>query len=245
MRYNRTNLPSWFADWAQDRLRAVSAFYVEFSVSSNTPPLNRTNVYVDGFNLYFGCLKNTSYKWLNLAEFCCRSLPSHFQVQHIRYFTALVPSRTDPQQVVRQQTFIRALQTIPNLTVHYGHFLNSRIWMPLATPPASGSPFVEVLKTEEKGSDVNLATYLLMDAYERDFDAAVVITDDSDLAEPITVVRRRLHHHVTILSPRGKSRQLSLVATRFRQIDPVVLAASQFPAVLKDANGTIVKPAGW
>ena len=84
-----------------------------------------------------------------------------------------------------------------------------------------------------------------MDAYERDFEAAVVVTDDSDLAEPITVVRKRLGYHVTVLSPRGKSRMLSLVATRFRQIAPAVLAASQFPPALTDANGTIMKPASW
>lgn len=92
---------------------------------------------------------------------------------------------------------------------------------------------------------MNIATYLLMDAYEKDFEAAVIITDDSDLAEPIEVVRRRLGHHITVLSPRGKSRELSKVATRFRQIDPKILAASQFSPTLTDANGTIVKPAIW
>jgi len=214
-------------------------------VSSATPPPRKTNVYIDGFNLYFGCLRNTPYKWLNLAEFCRQSLPPHFQIHRIRYFTALVQSRTDPQQIVRQQTFIRALQTIPNLTVHYGHFLNSVVSMRLAVPPPTGSLYVRVIKTEEKGSDVNIATYLLMDAYEGDFEAAVVVTDDSDLAEPIRIVRHRLKHHVTVLSPRGRSRELSLVATRFRQIEPRVLAASQFPPTLTDAHGTIVKPSSW
>lgn len=27
----------------------------------------RTRVYVDGFNLYYGCLKGTPWKWLNLV----------------------------------------------------------------------------------------------------------------------------------------------------------------------------------
>lgn len=53
--------------------------------------------------------------------------------------------------------------------------------MPLANPPIAGHQTVEVIKTEEKGSDVNLATYLVSDAYEKDFEAAVVVTDDSDL----------------------------------------------------------------
>jgi hypothetical protein len=180
------------------------------------PSTIRTNVYVDGFNLYYGCLKGTPYKWLNLAELCRVPLPPHYQVNRIRYFTAHIrPRPTDPQQLDRQLAYLRALATLPNLSVHLGQFLESYIFMPLAVPPASGSPFVRVLKTEEKGSDVNLATYLLVDAYEHDFSAAVVITDDSDLAEPINMVRKRLGCHVTVLSPRGQSRTLSRVATRF------------------------------
>ncbi len=206
----------------------------------------RTNVYVDGFNLYYGCVKGTPYKWLNIAELCRLSLPSHYQIHRIRYFTALVqPRPNDPHQDVRQQTFIRALQTLPNLFVHYGAFLQSDVRMHLVNPPAKGPTTTLVAKTEEKGSDVNLATYLLMDAYEHDFEAAVVVTDDSDLAEPIRIVRQRLRHHVTVLSPRGKSRTLSQVATRFRRIDVAHLAASQFPQTLTDAHGIITKPATW
>lgn len=206
----------------------------------------RTNVYVDGFNLYYGCVKNTPYKWLNIAELCRLSLPSHYQINRIRYFTALVkPRPSDPQQGVRQRTFIRALQTIPNFSVHYGEFLQSTVRMHLVNPPASGPSTAYVVKTEEKGSDVNLATYLLVDAYEHDFEAAVVLTDDSDLAEPIAIVRRRLRYHVRVLSPRGQSRLLSKTATRFQPIDVAHLAASQFPDTLTDAQGAITKPATW
>lgn len=210
-----------------------------------SPPPIRTNVYIDGFNFYYGCVKGTPYKWLNFAELCRLSLPAHYHVNRIRYFTALItPRPNDPQQIDRQRIFLRALRTLPNLTVHLGQFLQSYVNMPLA-PPVKGSPFARVLKTEEKGSDVNLATYLLVDAYEKDFEAAVVISDDSDLAEPILVVRKRLGRHVTVLSPRGQSRTLSRAATRFRKIDVAHLAASQFPTTLTDANGTITKPASW
>ena len=85
----------------------------------------------------------------------------------------------------------------------------------------------------------------LVDAYEHDFEVAVVITDDSDLAEPINIVRRRLNHNVTVLSPRGQSRTLSRVATKFWQITVANLAASQFPPTLTDSNGVITKPPAW
>lgn len=117
-----------------------------------------TNVYVDGFNLYYGSLKGTPYKWLDLSALCTVLLPKD-QVHRIRYFTAHVSARPhDPQQPVRQQTYLRALETLPGLTVHLGHYLVSYPRMPLRHPPATGPRTVEVVKSEEKGSDVNLAT---------------------------------------------------------------------------------------
>ena len=73
-----------------------------------------TNVYIDGFNLYYGSLKGTPYKWLDLAELSSVLLPQD-TISRIRYFTAQVNARPhDPQQPVRQQTYLRALPTIPD-----------------------------------------------------------------------------------------------------------------------------------
>lgn len=215
--------------------------------STSSPPRSRrTNVYIDSWNLYFGCLKGTPYRWINVAELARQSLPSHYQINRLRFFTARIQARpTDPQQAVRQETLFRALQTVPNLTMHYGTFLVNTPRMPLAAPLSDGTRFVNVIKTEEKGSDVNLATHLLVDAFDNDFDAAVVVSDDSDLVEPIRVVRQKFGRHVTVLSPRGKSRELYKIATRFRQIDPLVLQASQFPQTLTDTNGSFTKPSTW
>jgi len=51
-----------------------------------------TNVYVDAFNLYYGCLKDTPYKWLDLGRLCRLLLPG-YTIKRIRYFTAIVESR--------------------------------------------------------------------------------------------------------------------------------------------------------
>jgi hypothetical protein len=84
--------------------------------------LVKTNIYVDGFNFYYGAVKGTSYKWLDFAALCAKLFPRN-QINRIRYFTALVDARPDDlQQPVRQQTYLRALETIPNLSVHYGQF---------------------------------------------------------------------------------------------------------------------------
>ena len=61
--------------------------------------------------------------------------------------------------------------------------------MRLATPPPL---YAEVLKMEEKGSDVNIATYMLIDVFRNDCDQVVVITNDSDLAEPVRIINKEL-----------------------------------------------------
>ena len=208
----------------------------------------RVNVYVDGFNLYYGCLKGTPYKWLNLERLSEQLLPN-FELGRIRYFTARVRGRPDDLTApFSQEAYLRAVFTLPKVDVHFGSFLTKPARMRLAHPPAIGPRTVRVLKTEEKGSDVNLATYLLVDAFREDADAFAVISNDSDLTEPIRIVRHELGKVVGLINPQPtrSQRLLSCRPTFTRQIRQGVLRASQFPAELVDANGDIVsKPDGW
>ena len=206
----------------------------------------RTVVYIDGFNLYYGSVKGTPYKWLDLAKLCSLLLPTH-SIQHINYFTARVHARTDdPQVAQRQQTYLRALATIPNLSVHFGHFLSNPKWMPIAHLSPQGPRFVQVISTEEKGSDVNLATTLLVDAFRGNFETAVVISNDSDLKLPIELVRSDLGKQVGILNPhRNRTRALSNVTDFYLPIRKGPLGASQFPDVLSDDHGIFRKPSAW
>ncbi len=206
----------------------------------------KANVYVDAFNLYYGAIKGTPYRWLDLRALAEKLLPAH-DVNRIRYFTARIQSRPDdPQAAQRQQTYIRALETIPGLTVHYGRFLSKAVRMPLSQPPAAGPRAVEVLKTEEKGSDVNLATHLLVDAFDGDYELALIVSNDSDLVEPIRVVRERFKVAVGIVNPhKNTSHALSQAATFYRQLRTGVLQASLLPDPVVDARGAITKPAPW
>ncbi len=203
----------------------------------------KTNVYVDGFNLYYGAVKNTPYRWLNIAAMCQLLLPRD-QINRIKYFTAAVnPRDSDPDQPTRQQIYWRALRTIPSLTVVLGSFLTHEVIMPLA-PPASG--FARVLKTEEKGSDVNLATHLLIDGFRNDFDLAVIISNDSDLLLPIQFVISELRKPVGLLNPqKHPSVVLQPNVTFIKHIRAGVLANSQFPPRLTDHAGAFSKPATW
>jgi hypothetical protein len=207
----------------------------------------KTNVYIDGFNLYYGCLKGTAFKWLDLAQLSARLLPTNYQLNRILYFTARVRGRPhDPNAPTRQQIYLRALATIPNLSITYGHFLSSTIRMPLATPAPGGPATVPVIKTEEKGSDVNLASHLLLDTFKRDCEAALVISNDSDLLEPIRIVRHEFGLPVGIASPHPQPSQvLQKQATFVRSIRTGTLRTCQFPATLTDAVGTFTKPPTW
>lgn len=206
----------------------------------------RTIVYIDAFNLYYGCLRKTPFRWLDLDKFCRRLLPNN-DIVKIKYFTARVAARPgDPDQPLRQQLYLRALATIPQIEVYFGHYLSHEIFMPLANPPATGSRFVKVLKTEEKGSDVNLATHLISDAYENAFEIAALISNDSDLLGPVKLVKERLHKKVGILNPqKHPAFVLRNNATFFKQIRKSGLVGSQFANELQDVYGTFQKPAAW
>jgi hypothetical protein len=205
-----------------------------------------TNVYVDGFNLYYGALRGTRYRWLDLEQLCAAMLPGH-NINRIRYFTARVKmSPHDPDPAQRQQIYLRALHTLPSVSIHYGHFLQSVVRMPSSTPPPNT---VEVIKREEKGSDVNFATYLLADAFRNDADTFVGVTNDSDLMTPMHLVKNELGKDIGILNPHpgGASKALQRCGPSFtKTIRAGVLAACQLPNPVVLANGRkLTKPSAW
>ena len=112
--------------------------------------------------------------------------------------------------------------------------------------PQTGPRTVKVLNTEEKGSDVNLATHLLIDGFEDDYEMAVVISNDSDLKLPIEMTRTRLGKQVGVIDPSRKtSFELYRAASWYRPLRRGPLSASLFPDTLSDTQGNFTKPAGW
>ena len=213
-----------------------------------------TNIYVDGFNLYYGSVRKfPQFKWLDIANLCRRLLPSH-QINRIRYFTSRVSaSPNNSQGTVRQDLYLRALRTLPNLHIHFGRFASREVTMPRAPltylPGQHRPETVRVLKTEEKRSDVNLASYLLLDCFDDDYDNAVVLSNDSDLTLPIEIVSSRFGKSVGMINPHRRkflSRELTrATAFQIRSINRSALAASQFPDELTDVSGTFRRPARW
>ncbi len=210
--------------------------------------MKRARVYIDGFNLYYRALKGTPFRWLDLAAFS-RAIAPRYEIDRIRYFTANALPKPGQQVSLDQQTYLRALQTIPCLDVHFGTFLLKETKGDLLDP-VTGKPtgqIVRVRTPEEKGSDVNLATYLLADAFDQRCDAAFVVSGDSDLAEPVKLVRDDIGLPVYVVNPHPTRRsfQLANAATRYYQLFKRSVRDSQFPPTLTDAQGTITKPPTW
>ena len=172
-------------------------------------PRLRAHVYVDGFNLYYGALQRTPYKWLDLSALCARVF-SQFEIEKIWYFTADVPYLpADPAATYRQREYLRALGTLGNVEIKKGFFrLRPKAQQkvnPLYAPnphvPNPSNGWVQVWRKEEKGSDVNLATALVIDAAAGRFEHAWVISNDSDLAWPVEMVQKEYGLPVGVLRP--------------------------------------------
>ncbi len=219
----------------------------------SSQPKPKTYVYIDGFNLYYGCFKSptrhgwSQYKWLDLEKFCDRLLPRN-DVAAISYYTADVTNRPpDLQQAGRQRIYLRALSSLPRVRIVKGRFLTKVVRMPQCDAAGAYLGTVFVVKTEEKGSDVNLAVDLLLDGVKGRYECAVVISNDSDLVAPIRVVRQEYGRVVGFVNPHPRRPSLDLRKnTDFnRRLSMSDLAASQLPETIQIGQVTIQRPASW
>lgn len=205
----------------------------------------RTVIYIDGFNLYYGSLKGTPHKWLDLCGLFDRILPDACRPVEIKYYTAHVSSLPhDPNAPVRQGVYLRALRAHcgARLQIRFGHFSVKNVWMPTADDPDVKA---KVIKTEEKGSDVNLAVDLVHDAWSDLFDCAVVVSNDADLEHALQITKQVRRKRVLLVTPGAPVRKplASLVKWAHKNyvISTADLAACQLPAQVVGLN----KPATW
>ncbi|EOX3604326.1 NYN domain-containing protein, partial [Escherichia coli] len=173
----------------------------------------------------------------------------------INYYTARISGRIDSDAPRRQQIYFNALKSIDNLSIHYGTFSVNESRMFLVQPldfkhhlknPNQKIKFANVLKTEEKGSDVNLGCHLVRDGFQGKYEKAVIITNDTDLAEPMRVVKSELSLYIELLSPVNKpARTLSAICDKVTLISDQSIADSQFEDVIVVGEKTVTKPAQW
>jgi uncharacterized LabA/DUF88 family protein len=232
------------------------------------------NAYVDGFNLYKGVLeRNPQYKWLNLISFCKSQRPD-MCLSQVFYFTANVRARFHGDKAPdRQHAYLRVL-TNQGICVVRGKFRSDSKWLRVTTTVRSkvieprlpsklglvqsalnssrksarpDSPKANVWDSKEKGSDVNLASYLMRDVFKLELRAALVITGDSDLITPIRFcVAEGADVHVVVPNKKQPASALRAAATSLRELHPSLLANHQLPRSFATLNGgNIIRPESW
>jgi len=216
----------------------------------------RTIVYIDGFNLYYGACRAPGRKWLDLGALAARLLPND-EIVEIAYCTANIKKdHDDVEKQNRQRLYHRALKTVPHLEIYRGRYLPKEVTGPLVDREPGERTRRTVRTFEEKGTDVNIATLLLTDAYEKRIESAAVVSNDGDLKMPIEVVRTRLNLPVTVVNPvlkrRGRRRSAALSPNplppnaAFLQLRAKHVEECQFPDRLESPKGGIlVKPDCW
>lgn len=211
----------------------------------------RTNIYIDGFNFFYLAVKDTPYKWLDIESLFTKILdPKRNQINQIKYFTALVDGKKDPDKPKRQDAYLRALRAYtPDIQIYRGYFATNIAKRDLVNP-IDGIKAVRVYDPKEKGSDVNLAVHVLNDAWLGAYDCAFVVSNDSDIKESLKIVSRDLKKvigwvYYDTADPRyyRPSKVLKRYATFIKHITVSKIRASQLPEKIPGTK--IVKPKEW
>ena len=200
----------------------------------------RVLAYVDGFNLHFGIKAKgwRRYAWLDLGVLADQLRKPEQTIVAVKYFTALLSGPGAKR--TRQKLFLEANEVQGRCSVHLGQFQNSS-----RRCPRCG---LEDDKPSEKMTDVRIATELLADAFEDRFDAALLITGDSDLAPVVEKLRDIFPQKRIIMAfpPARFSQRLSTLAHGFVVIGRAKLAACQLPDEVTKADGVVLcRPQEW
>lgn len=211
---------------------------------------NRTRVYIDGFNFYRSAFKEgpfDEFKWLDLSAYC-RAILKTSQIDVVKFFTARVTQAWSFARWERQDRYLRAIKSLGDVQPVFGrHVVYPRFYR-VTDPLDHCRPEVEIDKTEEKESDVNLASHMLADAFNDAYDTAVLISDDSDFKEAVRIVREDLHKRVVVIRVRTNKASVfkNLVDAVYEGNRKKIFRDCQLPNPVTLTNGDLIhKPAEW
>lgn len=238
------------------------------ATSGNAP--RRVGVYVDGYNLYYGRLRGSTFKWLDLVKLMDDVLAQRDQnerLDRVHLFTAhaLAAFATHGKASVEAQSaYHRALQTKhgDRFTVTYGKhsFDKDGSLLPefVAGQRYDRTRRVRVWRLEEKKTDVNLAIRMYRDVAQGRYDRIVLVSNDSDAEPALEAVRADFPHvMIGVIMPirppapggqadRRKSGSLSAQADwTIGHLTDEQLQAAQLPPHVPTNKKPIRKPAHW
>lgn len=200
----------------------------------------RVIAYVDGFNLYFG-LRDKGwhrYYWLNIKLLCQNLIRSPQHLILVKYFTSRIKSPPDKKR--RQSIFIDALNTISGMKLYYGKYESF--------PVECESCGYKGKVPEEKMTDVQIGVEIVSDAYQNNFDAALLVSGDIDLVPSIEMIKYKFPNKrvIVVFPPMRSSDELRGVAHGYIHITEQVLKKSLLPEQIATVGGYILeRPSKW
>ena len=216
--------------------------------------MKRTSAYIDGYNLYYGLLKETPYKWLGPVGLILSLLRDDHALISVKYFTS--PVKTYPYDAAaldRQKVYLQALSTLPNMEIIQGFYRKDIVLMPAHEAvckvcPTTKDGLVKVVKLEEKRTDVNIASAMLLDAFRDMADVFVLVSGDTDFIAPINILRKDFKKTVIVFNPRETKSWLRDYASYCRDIPRDLPAQCQMPDTIpygKRGDRFIHRPSAW
>lgn len=229
----------------------------------------RTRVYVDGYNLYYGCLRKTPYKWLDIRALAERILasvlldvegePAKFSLAPlaVKYFTAAILknfARSDdsvPSQAAYHQALRGHLGSALELIEGYYSAEPARAHRRIKGQAARDSELVDIWKLVEKQSDVALALHAYADALRGEVDHVVFVTNDTDVVPCLDLIRAHTSSRIGLIIPtraseRPANTDLSRRADWVRMhVLEDELAGCQLPPMVKLDGRAVHKPISW
>ncbi len=237
--------------------------------TSDNPP-RRTGVYIDGYNLYYGRLRGSAFKWLDLVKLAEDVLAKRDQnesLKGVHLFTAhaLASFATHgAASVEAQSAYHRALQAKygERFSVTYGKHSFDRDGS-LLPEFVAGQPYDRTRRTrvwhlEEKKTDVNLAVSMYRDAVKGCYDRIILVSNDSDAEPALQAIREDFPHImigviVPIMPPaqgNEPSRRVSgslanLAHWVVKHLTDEQLSLAQLPPLVPTKKKPIRKPEHW
>jgi uncharacterized LabA/DUF88 family protein len=174
----------------------------------------RAIIYIDGFNLYSGLMDKGwgAYRWLDIGSLAEVIKPIGYEIDLIRYFTTMVKGDIDKNQ--RQQTYLNALNAYleDRILYMFGRFqlFPTRCKFCGKIPICCDACGKEYKKPNEKKTDVNIATSMLVDCFENHTDAIILVSGDSDFETPLKEISRMFPHiyRLIVFPPKRKNPRL-------------------------------------
>lgn len=211
--------------------------------------LKRAMVYIDGLNLLYGMLgiRLRKYLWLDLPAFGNALISGDQHLVGVNYFTARFKrdGTSGAERQSSQSAFLTANRRSRTVTIHESFFVSQKCECSncyLAGPGNEDSIFTEKL------TDTHIASSMIGDAVRNQYDTAILVSRDNDLAPPIWEVRELYpEKRVIVASPDANvGKLLQKAATSTFVIEERVFAESQLPDTVTARRGRVLtRPEEW